>query len=247
MLLVFCGVVMETESKKRPWRVRESFAFVVLFLVVGSTYIAWQASQKAENYRKAWTRVVVKAPQSPPELGQDSIDLAIAMFGIKVPSGAMYPRFERDLVDRGVTVKSTFLDHNKVSIGPAAFSSWGLLGSTLAHELEVHCEQSFFAVWFLDLIGMGGTDLAERHAYLYEIKNKKRFGLKTSEAAMITETLEFYYPDFRDGEDESILDGVFGVGKQPLFDLAGPQRASLNRWLALNFIGPRHSGPASEK
>jgi hypothetical protein len=246
------GVVMETETlKKRLWRVRESFTCLLVVTVVASAFIAWQANEKSQQYRDSWGSVPVKPPQNPPELSQDSIDLAIVMFGIKLSPGTAYPRFERDLVDRGVTVKSNFLDHNRVGIGPAAFSSWGLLGSTLAHELEVHCEQSFLAVWFLDWIGLGGTELAERHAYLHEIKNKKRFGLKGSEVAMIAETLDFYYPDFRD-TDEDVVDlgessPGLGAKLRGILSITGPKRAAINRWLARNLIGPHHVDTASEK
>ncbi len=242
---------METENKKRLWRVRESFSCLLVVTVVTVAFLAWQAHEKSKQYKNSWASVLVKPPQSTPELSQDSIDLAIVMFGIKLPPGAAYPKFERDLVDRGVTVKSNFLDYNRVVIGPAAFSSWGVLGSTLAHELEVHCEQSFFAVWLLDWLGLGGTELAERHAYLHEIKNKKRFGLKGSEVAMIAETLDFYYPDFRDIDEEPMDLGDSSRGPvaklSGILTLTGPKRASLNRWLASNLIGPRHNDTASEK
>lgn len=246
------GVVMETETlKKRLWRVRECFTCLLVVTVVAVASMAWQANEKSKQFRESWESVLVKPPQNPPELSQDSIDLAMVMFGIKLSPGAAYPRFERDLVDRGVTVKSNFLDHNRVGIGPAAFRSWGLLGSTLAHELEVHCEQSFLAVWFLDWMGLGGTELAERHAYLHEIKNKKRFGLKGSEVAMIAETLDFYYPDFRDGDEEATdleesSQGLVAKFRE-IFSITGSKRALLNRWLARNLIGPHHVDTASEK
>jgi hypothetical protein len=100
-----------------------------------------------------------------PELDQSSIDLALAVFSIRIPNNASDPMLNKDISDRGITFKRSIDELFQVEIGPAAFSSWSLLGSTLAHEVEVHCNQDFLAIYFLDVLGFEGTALAERSAY----------------------------------------------------------------------------------
>src|SRR5690606_19202846 len=107
----------------------------------------------------------------------ESIDLAIAMFGIEVPASAEWPVLDKKIEDRGLTTRGAFMDKAKVTIGPAAFTSWALLGSTLAHELEVHCQQNFLFIYLMDLVGLDGTGEAERQAYRHELTNAKRFSL----------------------------------------------------------------------
>ena len=143
--------------------------------------------------------------------------MAIEMFGIEIPPSALHPEFDAQLEDRGLTTRATFMDRAKVTIGPAAFSSWGLLGSTLAHELEVHCNQSFAVIWLLDLMRMDGVAVAEREAYQYEIAGANRFSLDASDVQLISETVEYYYP-----EDKPRSDAGLGV--------------SLRSWLAANFL-----------
>ena len=82
----------------------------------------------------------------------------------------------------------------EVTVGPAAFESWGLLGSTLAHELEVHCQQNFTYIRLLDLLGLDGTLKAEREAYQHELSNAGRFHLGEVERENIKATMDFYYP-----------------------------------------------------
>ena len=82
-----------------------------------------------------------------------------------------------------------------VTIGPAAFTSWAVLGSTLAHELEVHGKQHLAPVLFASVFGFGDevSSFYEREAYDYEVRNSKRFGLTTSEAAGIFLTKMLIY------------------------------------------------------
>lgn len=140
------------------------------------------------------SRVAVVAPQTPPELTQESIDLALVLFGIIVPNAAEHPRFDADLSDRGLTTRGAFMEKAIVTIGPSAFTSWALLGSTLAHELEVHCQQNFLMIYVMDTVGLDGTGEAERQAYVHELRNAKRFGLPTADADLIADTMEYYYP-----------------------------------------------------
>jgi hypothetical protein len=86
------------------------------------------------------------------------------------------------------------MSKTKVFVGPTAFSSWGMLGSTLAHEVEVHCRQNFPLIVLKDQLGLDGTVEAEREAYEYEIQNAGRFGLDHRDQNLIAATVEYYYP-----------------------------------------------------
>jgi hypothetical protein len=136
----------------------------------------------------------VVMPEGTPEPGQEAVDMAMAIFKIVRPEGAEMPVYDPDLKDRGLTVKSTWMSKTKVFVGPSAFSSWGMLGSTLAHEIEVHCRQNFPLIVLKDQLGLGGTAEAEREAYQYEIRNAARFGLNNRDQNLIAATVEYYYP-----------------------------------------------------
>lgn len=150
---------------------------------------------EAEAFEDAMREVQVVAPAGHPEISQESIDLAIVMFGIKIPNSAEYPVLDRKLTDRGLTTRATFLEKALVSIGPAAFETWGLLGSTLAHELEIHCQQNFLAIYLMDVVGLDGTSVAERQAYVHELRNADRFGLGNGDSELIADTMEYFYPE----------------------------------------------------
>lgn len=149
--------------------------------------------------------VAVVAPEGRPPVTQESIDLAMALYGIQTPHSSEAPKLDMQLLDRGLTTRATFLERAIVTIGPAAFSSWGLLGSTLAHELEVHCEQNFLAIFFMDLVGLDGTGAAERQAYVHELRNAARFGLEVEDADLIADTMEYYYPETATGLAPKIM------------------------------------------
>ncbi|MFW7377623.1 MAG: hypothetical protein ACOH5I_02290 [Oligoflexus sp.] len=138
--------------------------------------------------------VSVLPPSTRPELSQESIDVALAMFDIQIPANTLHPEFDPLLEDRGLTTMRGWGRKLEVTVGPAAFTSWGLLGSTLAHELEVHCQQNFAMIRLKDLFGMEGTSNAEREAYLHELNNADRFHLNGIERMNIQATMDFYYP-----------------------------------------------------
>ncbi|SMF21571.1 hypothetical protein [Pseudobacteriovorax antillogorgiicola] len=138
--------------------------------------------------------ILVVPPESAPELSQESVDIALALFNIQIPAGTKHPTFDPNLQDRGLTTLRGWGSKLEVTVGPAAFESWGLLGSTLAHELEVHCRQSFTLIRALDLLGLDGTLMAEREAYLHELNNAGRFHLGQIERENIQATMDFYYP-----------------------------------------------------
>lgn len=170
-------------------------ALVLGFLAVALLLVSRHEVQQEQTFQRALAQVKIVPPETAPELSQESIDLALVMYGIDVPPTAEHPTFDRGLTDRGLTQRATFMEKAKVTVGPAAFASWGLLGSTLAHELEVHCRQNFLAIWMMDLAGMDGTGAAERQAYAHELRNAKRFGLDVADADLIADTMDYYYPE----------------------------------------------------
>ena len=145
-----------------------------------------------------WNKVDVEVPKTAPEWSQESVDVAMAMYGIKTPSHVEAPEFDANLEDRGVTIMNGWGQKLQVKVGPAAFESWALLGSTLAHEIEIHCEQSFLLIRILDSVGFSGTLSAEREAYMHEIVNKDRFKLSQFEIDNIKNTMNYFYPDETD-------------------------------------------------
>ena len=166
-----------------------------LFGALVLTMIGARRSSNIET--KFWNdlrSVSTVLPLTRPELSQKSIDLALAVYNIRIPNGTAHPRLDASLKDRGLTLRSLAFDDAMVTIGPAAFESWALLGSTLAHELEVHCQQNFFVIFLMDTVGLDGTGEAERQAYMHELKNAKRFGLKAVDKRLIEDTMDYFYP-----------------------------------------------------
>lgn len=147
--------------------------------------------------------VTVISPAGKPRLSQESVETALEIFNIKVPSNTERPIFDPTLEDRGITTMKGWGTKLEVAVGPAAFESWALLGSTLAHELEVHCQQSFTLIRIKDIAGMAGTLDAERDAYQHELEHAKRFGLNPTEILNIRATMDFYYPS--DSSSKSTL------------------------------------------
>lgn len=101
-------------------------------------------------YLERQAHVTVKPPNRLPVPGQRDLDIAVALFTIRVGKHIVGPTFDAELEDRGLTVGATLPGPRTVSIGPAAFTSWAVLGSTLGHEIEVHGQQSFFSIVLLD-------------------------------------------------------------------------------------------------
>ncbi len=136
----------------------------------------------------------VEAPSTPITFSQESIDIALRTYNIKVPRHVIHPAFDLHLEDRGMTTLRAVGVPFEVTIGPMAFESWGLLAATLAHELEGHCEQNFTLIRVMDLIGLYGTYHAEKIAYQLELDYAIRFGLSSDEIESIQRTVDYYYP-----------------------------------------------------
>ncbi|MEZ4742599.1 MAG: hypothetical protein R3B45_09155 [Bdellovibrionota bacterium] len=148
-----------------------------------------------QNFFSRIHNVEINIPKTPPRINQDSIDFAMTLFGIKTPPNILGPDFDDTIEDRGITSKGTLSETAWVKIGSAAFSDWSILGSTLAHEIEVHGRQNFFMIWVLDSLGFDGTGHAEREAYSYELYSADRFGLGYEDLSMIEDTMHYYYPE----------------------------------------------------
>lgn len=181
----------------------------------------WKTEQlNYEHFIAEKNAVSVTAPPTMPRISQRNIDIAVELFNIDVPSNVVGPTLDRNLYDRGLTSGDSLGNVKTVAIGPAAFSSWGILGSTLGHEVEVHARQSFIKIVLLDKFEKiketsltmlsralpplkikaprGDLDLgtwrAEREAYTFEMTQYKRFGLNFQEVAAIHGIMNTYYP-----------------------------------------------------
>lgn len=129
-----------------------------------------------------------------PPVKQESIDKALAYFGIEKPPNVRGPYLDLALTDRGLTIHRPKTSSHEVLIGPAAFTSWAMLGSTLAHELEVHCRQHLGLIGLASAAGLASVDEAEREAYGHELKNARRFGLSQTEIEEILAIKHYHYP-----------------------------------------------------
>ncbi len=177
-----------------PMMLMRILSLTLVFTATGGIFLARADLEHREHFAREVRNVSVVPPSSPAPMTQESIDLALKMFAIEVPPTATAPRLDLNLEDRGLTTLNGWGSKLDVTIGPAAFSSWALLGSTLAHELEVHCLQNFFVIRVKDALGLKGTDQAEREAYMHELANSNRFHLKQSDQINIKATMDYYYP-----------------------------------------------------
>ena len=144
-----------------------------------------------------------------PTPSQDSINVAMKMYSIQQSDNCESPTYDGEaamrleavatydpnFIERGVYTYRGVYKKGTVRIGVAAFSSWGMLASTLAHEIEVHCNQSVLEFKIGNLLGYDMIAIHEWEAYLYEIKNKDRFGLTDKEVSDIFHTAEVNYGD----------------------------------------------------
>jgi hypothetical protein len=171
-----------------------------LFLTTLSLFLLLWAKREmneADAMTAAANRISVTISAGIPILSQNSVDVAMAIYGIEVGPNIDAPALDLNLEDRGLTSRGALSARSMITVGPAAFSTWALLGSTLAHEIEIHGRQNFLAISMLDLLRLDGTAMAERQAYRHEINSSARFGLDTSDKLMIAETMEFFYPEKR--------------------------------------------------
>ena len=132
-----------------------------------------------------------------PSVSMESIHIAMHRYNIQYPSGSYceYPQISYDLGPgvRGVVRENIPMVSAGVYIGPAAFSSWAILGSTLAHEIEVHCSQDLLHISLMMMLMPHSSRNIETEAYLHELHGKNRFDHTSFERqeifrSMLTET-----------------------------------------------------------
>lgn len=192
LLKVECCTFMENCKWKRLlsfWRL-----IGLSLACLGICIYAKYQTNLEKRLKLEWSQTPVTVPTGSPPLNQSSVDLAIKIYDIEVPAHVAPVLFDRSVTDRGITIRKLMDDYTEVKVGPPAMASWGLLGSTLAHEIEIHANQNFLWIVLLDLFGFDGTGYAERQAYSYELKNSKRFGLSSAEQKMVAVTKDYYYP-----------------------------------------------------
>jgi hypothetical protein len=192
--------------------------------IVSAISIASKERGRLQEFHESMASVTVVAPTRRPIPSQEDLEIALALYSIDVPSYLGKPVFDPDLEDRGLTTGSTLHGPSSVFAGPAAFTSWAILGSTLGHEIEVHGRQNFLAIALQDdffrlvanvsqsgfalasivrttdkpawnMCNGCGTLQAEREAYGYEIANTGRFGLTHEEVRLIRQVMDTYYPE----------------------------------------------------
>jgi hypothetical protein len=159
--------------------------------IAGFIIVADSCRVRDFNPRKDYS--IKSLPEGAPSQDQGSIDLAMKIFDVQTYN-CSHPKFDPNLLARGETRASGLLLALKqeVFIGPDAFESWGVLGSTLAHELEVHCRQNISLVTIKDVLKLDGIREAEFEAYQHEIEQAQRFQLTPEELQMIQEVQKDY-------------------------------------------------------
>jgi hypothetical protein len=169
-----------------------SFGIAALVVAKGVA----DSGERARDYAHNTTTITnIRVPDGVPPLTQASIKTALDAYEIKLPKNIKGPYLDPKIQDRGITIRHGVGSDPIVFIGPEAFSSWGLLGSTLAHEVEVHCRQNFLAIHLQNIAGFDGTGMAEREAYRYELANTTRFGLAQYDQDLIRSTMSYFYPE----------------------------------------------------
>ena len=143
---------------------------------------------------------------------QEAVDKAIGFFDLDIPTGAeIVITYDPTLDWEGAT--DPFIQDGKIfiRIGPAAFRSFGWLGSTINHEL-CHAKQMLgptcqtYRKWlegrwiFEKTIGARSGDLFhqdwamnELEAYDLELSMAEYFGLTTNEVAMLGRRITKHY------------------------------------------------------
>lgn len=195
-------------------------AFIFLVLSVFLLALAGKENAEQVSFANAMRSVPVTIDLPRPLPSQESVDVAMAAFGVDLGGNVNSPIFDGSLSDRGLTAGGTLDVRRSIWVGPAAFLSWGVLGSTLGHEIEIHGQQSFLAILAMDGVAdvrrglsalvseeqalagtakeseeaLWGTWRAERTAYLYEISSANRYGLTPEEVKSIRQVMEYYYP-----------------------------------------------------
>jgi hypothetical protein len=128
-------------------------------------------------------------------LKQSAIRRAIATYRIDVSRlhlGVSYSP-HGDMRDRE---GATYLDEDgtvRVEIGDEAFASAARLGSTIAHEVEVHVNRQIAKGVYYPSTDEQGTLIQEVEAYDHELASKDRFELGADELKLLKQRRASYY------------------------------------------------------
>lgn len=131
--------------------------------------------------------------QGKPNPSNLSIQMALDFYNIEIPSRCNHPVYvevENKSRDRAIITLPGWIGRRDVLVYRGAFLSWGVLASTLAHELEIHCKQS--TIEYILLQGLYGTKYADARAeipaYDLEISRAKEYG---TDKAFVDEMKEY--------------------------------------------------------
>jgi hypothetical protein len=187
--------------------------FLFVFSMLYCLILGFIEQKKERSDLDKMAQIPVRYSSLPnPHCSQDNLELAIALFSIKLPNKLKSIDYLSSLPFRGITLGNAFKNNKIIFIGSSAFNSWGILGSTLAHEAEIHGNQSFIKIELLNfaaylIVSLAnnnlffsdkfnvtiplsyGTYTAELEAYNYELISKKRFHLSLDEVAAIKKTI----------------------------------------------------------
>ena len=130
---------------------------------------------------------------TPPKPGSEAIFKSLNAFRISLPPHVLLT-YDPTLTERGRTRWQVLEKDIRVTVGPSAFASWGLLGSTLGHELEVHCQQNLTLIGMMASLGAPSIAAAETDAYRYELAQAPRFGLSSAEQDLVRRGLASIRP-----------------------------------------------------
>jgi hypothetical protein len=128
-------------------------------------------------------------------LKQGAIDHAIVEYGIDIgalPAGVHYSPHGNMREREG----ATFLDRDgtlRVVIGDKAFRSPAWLGSTIAHEVEVHVNRQIAKGRRASASDEEGTSIEEVEAYDFELANQARFGMHADEGKLVRQRRMAFY------------------------------------------------------
>ena len=189
--------------------------FFFIFSMFYCLFLQLNEQNKYEELQNKMMAIPVIYPTRAPIVSNDSIGLAIALFSIDTPNSINSTTYSSNIPYRGLTIGNCLAPFKEVLIGNMAFENWGILGSTLGHEIEIHGNQSFLKIEFLNYIysletfpeklitifipkfkltsygelGYGSYN-AEKEAYSFEINSKKRFNLSNHQVNLIRNVLD---------------------------------------------------------
>jgi hypothetical protein len=190
----------------------------ILFIIATLIVVTCQAMGISEyNARYETLHLLNTKISGMPPVSQSSIDIAMKLYAIKRPPSCKHPVLGK-ILELGEISGHPLSSTRIITMGKNAFTSWGMLGSVLSHEIEVHCNQTFILASILDAIDEKyeefnktykppsspmlvlvpkvyyGLWLMEQEAYSYQIKYAARFGLTEKEVNSIRYTRDYLYP-----------------------------------------------------